>query len=949
MPRKTRFIVAFSIALAAVAALFLQPSPGVDATGFRPGVTYRTCDNASASAFPTFSCNLNIAPSTTLDSVTGFDIAPPDANFSSVVAYTSSTYYSTAIDTAIPNGAIVGELHSLATLGLVNGGCFTQLLVDFTFVDATTDFLTAGAVDPAKIITPAGPADNRLLNLAQDDGDWDNDGVVDHPASANNGIPDGADGYPSYVATALDPDGAGPTLPLQPRARYLGVAVVPKAASGTIVILQFTVMEPGTLRALVGYGGASASLGYGSLTFLQDPTEAPTNGAITDFCTPLATTTALHGTTRDNACTPAPGGGDCAFNVTAGGLTNTVNLIVESPNCPGGTTPDECGSTRFASLAVPPGGVTAQYTVQSQSLRGTDDGDGIENNLDPCPLGNDSTWDPRAAQPAGGPGDVDGDGLPSSCDPNDAVFNDDQDGDGWQNRGDNCPLIPNGDTTSTMFEAVGSTAINVTSTNGFPSSPGFQIDIDSANIRERRTVSSISPGTPGIFNISVGVSTSHLAGVPVVQIFRSNVNSGQSDFDIPYPGVVPEGPRTDFIGPECDTGSVGTDVLSPTSAQGHYHRTASIARLCITSNPAADDLDGDGVCNAQDPNSASTDSDGDATARGEPERIYTSANAVVDAGDTRRTANATGLAVGDAGGSVVACPVGTDCGDALANFAANEKYTDDEPGTASRYDVNECVYRDNDSNNSVTNGDTRLHVDVADVPIFGPPHATPNCNLAGGSTVVCPGNSDCGTVTGLALVAFDADEKHIDSRVPSVGLTATDYRNPFQTCTNRITDDSDTDIDFADTDCLGAHFDRFDNCMSVPNTAPAGFSQTDTDWDGIGDACDPLVDGDNSPSSDSLERHIGTGIDTACSRTGGATGANDETIDAQAEDTNDDRSITAADLSAVAGVIGKFVPPAPVRLDIFPEPAGDNSITAGDLSKVAAIIGFACGSQNPPL
>ena len=123
MPRKTRFIVAFSIALAAVAALFLQPSQGVDATGFRPGVTYRTCDDASGQAFPNFACNLNVNPATILDSVTGFDIAPPDANFSAVIAYTSSSYYSTANDAAIPNGAIVGELHSLATLGLVNGGC----------------------------------------------------------------------------------------------------------------------------------------------------------------------------------------------------------------------------------------------------------------------------------------------------------------------------------------------------------------------------------------------------------------------------------------------------------------------------------------------------------------------------------------------------------------------------------------------------------------------------------------------------------------------------------------------------------------------------------------------------------------------------------------------------------------------------------------------------------
>jgi hypothetical protein len=50
---------------------------------------------------------------------------------------------------------------------------------------------------------------------------------------------------------------------------------------------------------------------------------------------------------------------------------------------------------------------------------------------------------PRAAA-AAGPGDADGDGLPSSCDPDDSSRLDDQDGDAYLNRGDNCPTSANG-------------------------------------------------------------------------------------------------------------------------------------------------------------------------------------------------------------------------------------------------------------------------------------------------------------------------------------------------------------------------------------------------------------------------------------------------------------------------------------------------------------------------
>jgi hypothetical protein len=69
-------------------------------------------------------------------------------------------------------------------------------------------------------------------------------------------------------------------------------------------------------------------------------------------------------------------------------------------------------------------------------------GDGHQNALDVCFAQVNSGWDPRQPNLLSGQ-DADGDGLPASCDPNDNQFNNDQDGDLWENRLDNCPLIAN--------------------------------------------------------------------------------------------------------------------------------------------------------------------------------------------------------------------------------------------------------------------------------------------------------------------------------------------------------------------------------------------------------------------------------------------------------------------------------------------------------------------------
>lgn len=202
--------------------------------------------------------------------------------------------------------------------------------------------------------------------------------------SNGDGNPDFIDMYPDFNDRILGP--------AQPIMRVAGVGDV----SGTKVLTQFLVYDPGatiagrTLDPTLGHPVVSVVANMG------DPEAVPMPSSLTDICTPSTGTVAWFGTAEDGA------------------------VLLKNPK--------QAGTYTFSALEI--------------GLRDAD-GDGIENGLDPCPLDPDPTWDPRAAS-AVGPGDADGDGLPSSCDPDDNDANADEDGDEYQNRGDNCPLIANG-------------------------------------------------------------------------------------------------------------------------------------------------------------------------------------------------------------------------------------------------------------------------------------------------------------------------------------------------------------------------------------------------------------------------------------------------------------------------------------------------------------------------
>jgi hypothetical protein len=202
--------------------------------------------------------------------------------------------------------------------------------------------------------------------------------------SNGDGTPDFIDMYPDFNDRIFGP--------AKPFLREAGIADV----QGTKLLMQVLAYEPGvtlygrTLDPALGEPAASL------LNNTGDPQAVPAPAAVTDTCSPFDATWVGFGTAPDG----------------------TVLL----------KTPKEAGT----------------YTRKVLEVGQRDaDGDGIENTLDPCPLTADADWDPRADS-AVGPGDADGDGLPSSCDPDDSKANADEDGDGYSNRGDNCPLVANG-------------------------------------------------------------------------------------------------------------------------------------------------------------------------------------------------------------------------------------------------------------------------------------------------------------------------------------------------------------------------------------------------------------------------------------------------------------------------------------------------------------------------
>jgi hypothetical protein len=277
--------------------------------------------------------------------------------------------------------------------------------------------------------------------------------TFDEQFQKEGGIYKGALHYPDFLNT-LFPG-------ITPRARAFGAANV----SGISVSLSFVVFDPGDLP------GYSASWGYASASVLDDPTGALAPGAISDNCTPLSTETTFLG--------------------MAGDVPYRIN-----PCAPG------------------------KYTFRNYAASSPDaDNDGFENAFDTCPY-NVNKGDARMPNTAGGGdgaiecgalGSEQGtttDAIDCACDPDPTFpnFSDppdslnecwpgspgsivsDCDGDGYDNRQDNCPLVANGtlagpnDQADQDNDGIGDECDNNLSTvdggSGFPLEDLKEIDVE---------------------------------------------------------------------------------------------------------------------------------------------------------------------------------------------------------------------------------------------------------------------------------------------------------------------------------------------------------------------------------------------------------------------------------------------------------------------------------------
>jgi hypothetical protein len=339
------------------------------------------------------------APETSADFTADFNLPSGDVNFGALVTFIPEDFGIVPGD-KIPIGTVVGELEAQATLGLINAACQNVLPVEFTMLNAS--------IDPTDTVVYLDEDDNGTEDYAED---------LDE-----SGLQDGFEKYPDFITRLLVDE---QDKPLQPLRRSAGVAIV----AGINVLLQFLVFEPGTfIDEEIPH---DASLGYPSVVLLQnagDPDTDPIPGPITDFCTPLLSVNTSFGMSKDNPCTD---------DVPADELDALCEAVSVVPAEEGAepTDPDEGGVQLFAN----PQDGKYDFTAIGAGQRDADD-DGIENALDTCQfIANEG--DPRI----NGDGDADTDGLDKACDPDDSVTNSDEDLDGYLNRGDNCPLDPNGD------------------------------------------------------------------------------------------------------------------------------------------------------------------------------------------------------------------------------------------------------------------------------------------------------------------------------------------------------------------------------------------------------------------------------------------------------------------------------------------------------------------------
>ncbi|MEE8519052.1 MAG: hypothetical protein V3S98_08000 [Dehalococcoidia bacterium] len=384
--------------------------------------------------------------------------APTSFPWGGTVSFTPNGW-GIATDADVPDGAVVGPLTSfvqLANNAFAINTCVIPVMVPFAMVESTVDTTSTIGGSPAATIWP-GNADGADADL----------------------LPDSVTLWPTFLdahLANLNPGGAPPV----PIARYHGQILIAPPSPTNLELLTFA---PGSIPDY------PASKGSPTISILEDPLAPTSLSAISMVCTAAApavfTTTTILGLSGGaavlgpNLFLPPAGGSLVHIDPVSGllfpgaegcapafpGDDNGINGVDEGCGFPLRQNPSTADSYLFKIAAI-----TGRDT----------DNDGIENELDKCPLHVDAHthalhhrpfppqegYNPRG--PPSQPQDPENDNLPSSCDPDDFGGSVDEDGDFFSNGQDNCPLVGN---PSQAFSEI--PAINIgPQTDGMGDHPG---------------------------------------------------------------------------------------------------------------------------------------------------------------------------------------------------------------------------------------------------------------------------------------------------------------------------------------------------------------------------------------------------------------------------------------------------------------------------------------------
>ncbi len=357
-----------------------------------------TKDSSATSYNPTMDAALaNPAPGANSNISVDFDIPSPDSNFTVVVSLTppgfgivectAQTASPSCADDVIPDGTMAGELDSVAHLGILNGGCNTQLEVHFDLMDATTDMSSTTVFQDTD---------------ANDTGEQFEDDDTDS-------IPNGAEMYPDYLSRLVRSAPFPAGSPAQPIQRLYGQTDVATNDVG----INFLIFAPGTSINGIEFDPA---LGFPSVSILNntgDPEGVFEPTTISDFCTPLQVTTTSYGMAGS---TPHRTNPDEDTAVTFAiltrsqpdadndGIENALDPCTFDANSewdPRVTTPS--GDTEADGLPNPCDPDDSVLTGNNSDQ----DGDEWFNRGDNCPLVSNSDQL-----------DTDIDGIGNACDPN---------------------------------------------------------------------------------------------------------------------------------------------------------------------------------------------------------------------------------------------------------------------------------------------------------------------------------------------------------------------------------------------------------------------------------------------------------------------------------------------------------------------------------------------------